>query len=464
MPWPFKRKTSLSFSLKSASFLIGMGGLRAGLTNAAFQQLASEGYSENAVVYACVTKIANAAASVEPKLYQKAKGGKLKQIDTHPLLQLIDNPNPAESSKEFIRHLISDFLIGGNTYIFGNGIDPNRKSKPPTELQILNPGKIKVVEGAGLFPTQFEYKPNGNQTFTYPVDQITGLSPLLQIKTYNPISPWYGMAPMIAAALGIDIHNGGQKWNKRLLDNEARPSGALTVKDSEGKPATLSEDQYNRVKEMIDEHYSGKSNAGRPMLLEGGLEWQQLSMTAKDMDFLEGKNSAARDIGLVFGVPPQILGIKGDSTFANYEQANLSFWSDTVIPLIGLIYDSLNRWLTPLYGEDLFLWYDEDAIPALEARRKEKADRINASKVMTIDEKREAMGLEALPNKIGEAIMIDGRGVLLGMDGQIISYEGGTPTPGAPTTPDSAKHREWLESIGYTKERAERLTKLTYSA
>ena len=143
---------------------------------------------------------------------------------------------------------------------------------------------------------------------------------------------------------------------------------------------------------MIDQQFSGPSNAGRPMLLEGGLEWQEMSLNPKDMDFLEGKHSAARDIALAFGVPPQLIGIPGDSTYANWEQAMLGFWTDTALPLLVLILEGFNRWLVPLYGEDLYLWYDEEMIPALEPRRNEKAARVNAAEYMTINEKRRAMG------------------------------------------------------------------------
>lgn len=472
--WPFRRKAvTQAVSLKSASFLLGMGTGRGTLNAATFDRLAAEGFSQNAVVNACVNKIASSIASVEPTLYQK-KNGKLVKVEQHPLIDLMENPNPTQSGKEFFRYLVSYYLTGGNAYVFGNGINPQvGKPKPPTELQLLNPGKVKIEPGPALFPKQFEYKPDPiKPTTVYPVEQVSGRSAVVQFKTFNPLNPWYGLPPMLAAAYGIDIHNGGNRWNKSLLDNDGRPSGALIVEGTDGKPATLTDDQYLRVKEMVEAQYSGAGNAGRPLLLEGGLKWQQMSTNPKDMDFLKAKDSSARDIGLVFGVPSQLLQIPGDSTFANYEQATLSFWTDTVIPLFCVLLEGFNRWLTPLFGDDLYLWYDEDSIAALEPRRKEKFARITSANFMTIDEKRRALGMDDFPHKLGKALLLEGRGVLLGEDGSIVALATNTNTdPGqdplvnpdaVPPADPAAKHKAWLLGQGYTAERAERLTKLAY--
>ena len=65
--------------------------------------------------------------------------------------------------------------------------------------------------------------------------------------------------------------------------------------------------QFERLKKDLSEQYEGAVNAGRPMVLEGGLDWKAMSMTPKDMDFMEAKHSAAREIALAFGVPPMLL-------------------------------------------------------------------------------------------------------------------------------------------------------------
>ena len=71
------------------------------------------------------------------------------------------------------------------------------------------------------------------------------------------------------------------------------------------------------------------------MLLEGGLDWKPLSLSPKDMDFIEAKHAAAREIALAFGVPPLLLGMPGDNTYRNYAEANRAFWRQTVLPLVA---------------------------------------------------------------------------------------------------------------------------------
>src|SRR5690606_19861643 len=158
-----------------------------------------------------------------------------------------------------------------------------------------------------------------------------------------PLDDHYGLAPLEAAAVAVDTHNAAARWNKALLDNAARPSGALVYSGPEG--AVLSDQQFERLKRELTETYQGAVNAGRPLLLEGGLDWKAMSLSPKDMDFMEAKHAAAREIALAFGVPPMLLGIPGDNTFSNYQEANRVFWRQTVLPLASRVGVSLVQWL-----------------------------------------------------------------------------------------------------------------------
>lgn len=422
--WPF-RKRAAPAETKSAAFFTGSGRVR--LMGQHFEAFAVEGYGQNPVVNACVAKIATAIASIDPIVYRvDAKGNRTKAGGSE-MEKLILRPNAQMSWRKFSHSLASDYLIGGNAYVLGTGINEQQlRPKPPKELYLLSPKCTRVkVSRDDVFPEGFESSTLSGGTVTYPVNRITGMSAVLQVKTYNPIDPWYGLPPMAAGAFGVDVFNAGQLWNLKLLQNEARPSGALVVQGGDGKPAELGDSQYQRLREQMDTMFSGASNAGRPLLLEGGLDWKQLSMTAKDMDHMNNMLTAARFVASVFGVPPQIIGIPGDSTYANYEQANLSFWQDTVLPLLGFILDEFNRWLAPLYGPEYQVWYDEEMIPALESQRKQKGDRINAAGYMTINEKRTAMGLEALKEG-GDTVLVPSSNIPLELAGAMDLPEPGS--------------------------------------
>ncbi len=361
------------------------------LMNRNYRAFANEGYSQNSVVKACVDKIAQSLSSVDLYVYRDV-GGKLKKLDGHELEVLMDRPNPMMSGRQFRQALVSYYLIGGNAYTFGLGMD--RSKKLPKELHLLTPSGVTVKEGKSTFPYAYEYTTANETKQTYLVDQLTGRSQVLHTKTFNPLCQWTGLSPMVAAAFGIDVFNAGQRWNLSLLQNGARPSGALVVQGKDG-PQTLTEDQFSRLREMMDEQFSGATNSGRPLILEGGLDWREMSMNPKDMDFRESILTMARFVASVYGVPPMLVNIPGESTYSNFEQARTALWTDTVLPLLATILDDFNRWFSPILGEGVYLWYDEEMIPALEPLRKSKADRINAATYMTVDEKRQAMGLEA---------------------------------------------------------------------
>jgi len=182
------------------------------------------------------------------------------------------------------------------------------------------------------------------------------------------------------------------------LQNSARPSGALVMKEGQA----LSDDNYARLKHNIEEMYSGSRNAGRPLLLEGGLDWKQMGLSPTDMGILEAKWSAARDIALGFGVPPMLLGIPGDNTYSNYQEARLAFWEDTVIPLLGMITADWTNWLGAPYGVEIRP--DIDQIPAIAEKRMKLWEMADKSHDLTINERRAMKGYE--PINGGDVLLV----------------------------------------------------------
>lgn len=272
------------------------------------------------------------------------------------------------------------------------------KDAPPGEMHLLRPDRVSIIAGKGAVAEAYRYTV-GNQTRDFPINKITGRSNILHIRKFNPLNDWYGLSSVEAAAYSIDQHNQSGAWNQALLQNGARPSGALVVRSDANSGGMLSTDQYSRVKQQIDEQFSGAINAGRPLLLEGGLEWKEMSMTPKDMDFIEAKHSSARDIALAFGVPPQLLGIPGDNTYSNLQEARLALWEQTVIPLVQRIIDSFNNWLIPFFGNNLELAADTDSVTAIAGNNQMIWDRVEKVNFLTENEKRAAVGYPPLKNK-----------------------------------------------------------------
>jgi HK97 family phage portal protein len=196
---------------------------------------------------------------------------------------------------------------------------------------------------------------------------------------------------MQAAACAIDIHSAGAAWSKALIDNAARPSGALVFTG----PDPMGEAQFARLKEELERAHTGPANAGRPLLLEGGLEWRPMSLTPAELDFVAARHAAARDIALAFGVPPLLLGLPGDNTYANYREANLAFWRQTVLPLAQKLAAALNRWLGNGFADagPAKVLVDLESLPALGAERDALWSRLEASSFLSLAEKRALAGL-----------------------------------------------------------------------
>lgn len=363
-----------------------------------YESFAREAYGKNVVAYQSINRIADAIASVKMGVYRGEQ-----ELTEHPLINLLRRPNPMQSYGDYVRAKVSYLMIAGNGYeerfLVGSEVK---------ELYQLRPDRMSILPSASGVPAAYIYKV-GQNTTRWEVDPRTLNSDVRHLKLFNPLNDWYGMSPIEAGSYAIDQNNEAMNWMQALLQNSARPSGALTVKDG----GTLADENFNRLKAQIEEQYSGSINAGRPMLLEGGLEWQQMGLSPTDMGIIESKFASARDVALAFGVPPQLLGIPGDNTYANYAEARLAFWEDTALPLLDMIVHDWNAWLGALYG--VTIKPDVDAIPAIAEKRLSMWQMADQSQDLTINERRALKGYG--PTDGGDVLFVPSAQIPLSMAG-----------------------------------------------
>jgi HK97 family phage portal protein len=342
---------------------------------------AREGYAKNAVAYRCVRMIAEAAASAPLKVGP----------GDHPLARLLARPNPEQTGIELWEAFYGHLQVAGNAFLQAAQLD----EAPPSELYVLRPDRMSVIPGADGWPVGWEHRV-GPQVKRFERDPVSGEAPILHLKIFHPSDDWYGLSPMEAAGFSIDIHNAGGAWNKALIDNAARPSGALVFSGAGGADR-LSEEQFRRLKQELEDMHVGAANAGRPMLLEGGLDWRPMSLSPSDMDFIEARYSAARDIALAFGVPPMLLGIPGDNTYSNYREGNLAFWRQTALPLAQKAARGIEAWLGDRWPEagPAAITVDAEAVPALAVEREALWARLASAEFLSADEKRRMAGVDA---------------------------------------------------------------------
>lgn len=376
LPSFFSRRRTGPAETKASGFFALTAEGRAHWSSRCYASLSREGFMKNPVAHRAVRMIAEAAASVPWLAYQ----GEAERPD-EPLLLLLSRPNGRQAGADFFETLYGHLLLSGNAFVEGVRVGDGLR-----ELHLLRPDRVRIVEGRDGWAEAYEYRAGGHIR-RHPAGEGQAI---LHLRLFHPLDDQLGFAPLEAASMALDLSNAAAIWNKALLDNSARPSGALVYQPKEG--GNLTPDQYGRLKSELEEGYSGPARAGRPMLLEGGLDWKAMGLSPREMDFVAAKNGAARDIALAFGVPPMLVGIPGDATYANYQEANRAFWRLTVLPLVQRTAAAFAGWFSDGDGAGLRLVPDLDQVSGLADERSELWARVGAAGFLTDEEKRRAVG------------------------------------------------------------------------
>ncbi len=390
MKWPWQRKASAV--RQNISQFVGVGDPAFMARNPS--QFAKEGYRVNPIVYKCVSLIARSASSIPINI--RVNG---EEVDDHPLLKVLNRPNPVQSRQAFMEAYLSDYLIAGNGYCERvTGV-----SGTMLELWTHSPKNMKVLKGEYRLPNGYMWS-DGMNKYTWQADPITGQSDILQIKTFNPTDVWYGMSPMEAAVYGVDNHNAASKWNYKLLKNGAATTGLLTHKITEDEEE-LSPEQLEKLRRQMAERAAG-NDASTTLVLEGNFDYVEMGMAPKDLDWREGKHMSAGEIALVYGVPGQLVGIPDAQTYSNNREARLALWTETVIPIFEMVLGEISVWCSTFYDQELKLYPDLDHVEALSPLRERRWERITGAinNPLTINEAREELGLE--PVEGGDVLLV----------------------------------------------------------
>ena len=304
--------------------------------------------------------------------------------DAHPLLDLIAQPNPREDRAGFLEAVAAHLLLAGNAYIEAVAVDGAVR-----ELYALRPDRMRVVPGADGWAQAYEYTVGGRRPCASTQD--APLPPILHLTLFHPLDDHYGLAPLEAAAVAVDTHNAAARWNKALLDNAARPSGALvyTGPGRRGARPTSSSSGSSA---------NSRTPTRAPPMPAGRCCWKAGST---------GRRCRCRRrtwISWRPSTPPRARSrspsacrrccsaIPGDNTYSNYQEANRVFWRQTVLPLARRIGAALARWLAPAFGAGLRLVVDTDQIDALSADRAALWERVTKAPFLTLNEKRAMVG------------------------------------------------------------------------
>lgn len=361
-------------------------------------------YRRNAVVRRCVKLISECCAAIEPVV---KINGKEDDRAAAAVREWIKRPNPMQSRVVFIEALAGFYILHGNGFIEFVPLMGRA-----AEFYPLRPELMTILPGADGWPQAYNYRPRSGNPKKWPVQIQKGQVSVLHLKDFAPDDDLWGRGALESCERELESYENAWDQARALLKNGAMPSGALKYAPKvvgEGPEPTLSEEQFQRLKASLKEQ-STMAKKGTPMLLEGGLEWVPFSMTMVEAGAEEIRNGAARGICLAFGVPPMILGVPGDNTYSNFSEANRALFRTTVIPLAQKLWGAIGCWwsqLAPDHLKGLELEIDTDKVYALAEEITDKWRRLDESKDLTINEKREAKGYQKRAEPEADMLFMD---------------------------------------------------------
>ena len=340
-----------------------------------YARLSEAGYENVAAVFGCVSLVAKSAAAIDWYVMSGEN-----ELEKHPLLTLLQRPNEFSSRSRFIQEIVSFLLLSGNSYVLRVG---GSSGTAPRYLYTLRPDRMRVKPDPRNLVGAYTYDVGGQQR-TFPAEEV------LHLMEFHPTDDFYGLSRLEVAAKSIDIANLSMEWNANLLHRDMRIPGALKV------DGTLTDDQRKALQADLAK-YQGAENAGKIPIFEGGtggMTWEPMAITPKDMDWLNSEKYNLRRICSIFNVASELLGDSENKTYANLKEARAALYMEAILPMMDLLRDEFNNWLTPLFGGNITLEYDRDAIEAIQEERAQKYAYLAQADWLSVNEKREATGYD----------------------------------------------------------------------
>lgn len=348
-----------------------------------YQEFSKEGYQQNATFGASVRLISRSIACLPIKIFREVNDEEAL-LPNHPAWDLLRRPNEWQSWKTWNDMFWGHWALAGNVYDLAAG-DPFT----PEEMWLLRPDRVQIkLNSEGVLV--YEYQADGRKR-DYSVQQI------MHIKAFSPTNDFYGEPPSRSAATSIDQDNLAAQWNVSLLNNQARPGLVL---ESPPNMPPMKKPQRDSLRKEFDNFYAGGPNAGKALVAGGGFTVKEIGFTPKEMDWKQGRVMSQVQIALSLGVPPELVGIQGQKTFSNYQEARKSFYEETVIPLADMLTAELTNflgWRWPKAGGTFVIAVDKENVDALKEGRDAKWERVGKAQdrgTITINEARAELGFE----------------------------------------------------------------------
>lgn len=337
----------------------------------------TNGYAGNPVIYSIIKQITDKMSAVPFYLYsieddKKLKRYKslnqsknlmsadalitkdqaLKEVDSHKIIDLLDQPNEYQSWSEFVKNAIGYKLITGNSYIYGSKPEFGQNSDKIVGLSVLPSQLMNIVANGNIIDY---YHLSGS-------NQRLDKDAIMHLKYWNPeynnSLHLYGQSPLKAALKVMQLNNTAYDTQSSILQNK----GAYGMLSD--KSGALDPEQMQQLKDKFQ-----NAGANEMMMVSADLQWTQFGQPADDLQILQSMSMNLRDLCNIYSFPSLLLGDDSQKTYSNYEQAEKSLIYNVVVPELTTLRDSLNSWICPAYskadGKRYFIDFDITVLPQL---------------------------------------------------------------------------------------------------
>lgn len=318
-----------------------------------------DAYRKSLYVYACVSKIAEKVASIDVNLYQITNSkGDTKEVNSHPALDLIYKPNQRNTKAEFIESLVINMLLGGECFAYKIRAENNNKV---VGLKALRPDYVTIVSDTKGDIMRYEFSKDGvTKVLIEPTDMV-------HIKFYNPFDESRGFSPITPAKNRIETEEYATGYQKDFFERDAQPKAIIKMQDS-----NVPEEEKSRIREDFETRFKGSNRESNVAILEGGMEYERVSLGQKEMDYIESLKFTRDDILVAFKVPKPIVAITDDVNLANAKTAMVIFTSETVVPMMRRIVEKFNEEMVYTdFDPRLFFSFDDPTPENKDAKLKE---------------------------------------------------------------------------------------------
>jgi len=341
-------------------------------------------YSKSLYVYACVRKIAEKTASQDIRLFQITNSnGDKKEITSHPALDLLYRVNPFQTKSEFLEQTMINLKLSGDAFWWKIR---NEKGQV-AELWNLRPDLVTIVQDPTEFIKGYEFQKADGEKVKFDKDDI------IHFKYPNPLDQYHGMSPISASQVRIDTEEFASQYQRDFFLNSARPDAILKF----GNGNEVTDEQKHEIRKGWNKKYQGVGKNSKIAILEGDVDYQQLSMSQREMDYIESMKFTRDDILVAFSVPKAIVAITDDVNRANAETSMYIFLSETIAPELKRLEEKINEQLIyPEFGDNFFIQFPDPTPENRELTLKEYSEGIKAGYLL-INEVREKENLPPVP-------------------------------------------------------------------